>query len=60
MSVNGVADSNSAQQILRCRLRPGSLRHENRPRSQALLTYVVRVIAERLNFASKTIGVLRR
>jgi sulfate permease, SulP family len=36
------------------------LRRENRPLSQALLTYVVKVMAERLNFASKTIGVLRR
>jgi sulfate permease, SulP family len=33
---------------------------ENRALSQALLTYVVRVMAERLNFASRTIGVLRR
>jgi len=36
------------------------LRRDNRALSQALLTYVVRVMAERLNFASKTIGVLRR
>jgi SulP family sulfate permease len=36
------------------------LRRENRQLSQALLTYVVKVMAERLNFASKTIGVLRR
>jgi len=36
------------------------LRRENRALSQALLTYVVKVMAERLNFASKTIGVLRR
>jgi len=36
------------------------LRRENRALSQALLTYVVKVMAERLNFASRTIGVLRR
>jgi SulP family sulfate permease len=33
---------------------------ENRPLSQALLTYVITVMAERLSFASKAIGVLRR
>jgi sulfate permease, SulP family len=33
---------------------------ESRPLSQALLTYVITVMAERLSFASKAIGVLRR
>jgi SulP family sulfate permease len=36
------------------------LKSENRPLHQALLSYVVTVMAERLNFASKVIGVLRR
>jgi SulP family sulfate permease len=36
------------------------LKSENRPLHQALLSYVVAVMAERLSFASKTIGVLRR
>ena len=36
------------------------LKQENSPLAQALLTYIVRVIAERLSFASKVIGVLRR
>ncbi|HVQ10634.1 MAG TPA: SulP family inorganic anion transporter [Methyloceanibacter sp.] len=36
------------------------LRSENRPLHQALLSYVVTVMTERLSFASKTIGVLRR
>jgi SulP family sulfate permease len=36
------------------------LKSENRPLHQALLSYVVAVMAERLSFASNTIGVLRR
>jgi SulP family sulfate permease len=36
------------------------LKAEDRPLHQALLTYVVTVMAERLNFASTAIGVLRR
>jgi SulP family sulfate permease len=36
------------------------LKVENPPLHQALLTYVVTVLAERLNFASKVIGALRR
>lgn len=36
------------------------LKSDNRPLHQALLTYVVTVMAERLGFASKVIGVLRR
>jgi SulP family sulfate permease len=36
------------------------IRSENRPLHQALLSYVVTVMAERLGFASKLIGVLRR
>jgi SulP family sulfate permease len=36
------------------------LKVENQPLQQALLTYVVTVMAERLNFASKVIEVLRR
>jgi SulP family sulfate permease len=36
------------------------IRREKRPLSQALLTYVITVMAERLSFASKAIGVLRR
>jgi Kef-type K+ transport system membrane component KefB/anti-anti-sigma regulatory factor len=36
------------------------LKVENPPLYQALLTYVVTVMAERLNFASKMIGMLRR
>ncbi len=36
------------------------LKVENRPLHQALLTYAVTVMAERLSFASKVIGVLRR
>jgi SulP family sulfate permease len=36
------------------------IKRENSALSQALLTYVVRVMAERLSFASKVIGVLRR
>jgi SulP family sulfate permease len=36
------------------------LQAENPPLHRALLTYVVTVMAERLNFASKVIGVLRR
>ena len=36
------------------------LKQENSGLAQALLTYVVKVMAERLSFASKVIGVLRR
>jgi SulP family sulfate permease len=36
------------------------IKRENEPLAQALLTYVVSVMAERLSFASKVIGVLRR
>ncbi len=36
------------------------LKRENSALAQALLTYIVRVMAERLSFASKAIGVLRR
>ena len=36
------------------------LKSENRPLHQALLSYVVTVMTERLSFASRTIGVLRR
>jgi SulP family sulfate permease len=36
------------------------IKSENRPLHQALLSYVVTVMAERLGFASKLIGVLRR
>jgi SulP family sulfate permease len=36
------------------------LKQENSPLAEALLTYVVRVMAERLGFASRVIGVLRR
>jgi sulfate permease, SulP family len=36
------------------------LKSENRPLHQALLSYVVTVMSERLSFASKVIGVLRR
>ena len=36
------------------------IKRENQPLAQALLTYVVSVMAERLSFASKVIGVLRR
>jgi CRP-like cAMP-binding protein len=33
---------------------------ENDALAQALLTYIVRIMAERLNFSSRVIGVLRR
>jgi hypothetical protein len=33
---------------------------DNRPRHQAPVTYVVTVMAERLSFSSKMMGVLRR
>jgi SulP family sulfate permease len=36
------------------------LKRENSALAQALLTYIVRVMAERLSFASRVIGVLRR
>jgi len=36
------------------------LKSENQPLHQALLSYVVTVMTERLSFASKVIGVLRR
>jgi sulfate permease, SulP family len=36
------------------------LKQENSGLAQALLTYIVKVMAERLSFASKVIGVLRR
>ncbi len=36
------------------------IKREDEPLAQALLTYVVSVMAERLSFASKVIGVLRR
>ena len=36
------------------------LKCENSAAAQALLTYMVRVMAERLSFASRVIGVLRR
>ena len=36
------------------------IKRDNGPLAQALLTYVIRVMAERLSFASKVIGVLRR
>jgi hypothetical protein len=36
------------------------LKSQNRPLYQALLSYVVTVMTERLSFASKVIGVLRR
>ena len=36
------------------------IKRENYPLSQALLTYVVTVMAERLGFTSRMIGVLRR
>ena len=36
------------------------LKRENSALAQALLTYTVRVMAERLSFASRVIGVLRR
>lgn len=36
------------------------IKRENEDLAQALLTYVVSVMAERLSFASKVIGVLRR
>ena len=36
------------------------LKRENRPPHKALVTYMVTVMAERLSFASKVIGVLRR
>jgi SulP family sulfate permease len=36
------------------------IKRDNEPLAQALLTYVVSVMAERLSFASKVIGVLRR
>jgi sulfate permease, SulP family len=36
------------------------LTRENSALAQALLTYTVRVMAERLSFASRVIGVLRR
>jgi hypothetical protein len=37
-----------------------NLRRENGPLSQALLTYAIIVMTERLSFASKAIRVLRR
>jgi SulP family sulfate permease len=36
------------------------IKRENSALAQALLTYVIHVMAERLSFASKVIGVLRR
>jgi sulfate permease, SulP family len=36
------------------------IKRENEPLAQALLTYVISIMAERLSFASKVIGVLRR
>ncbi len=36
------------------------IKRENEDLAQALLAYVVSVMAERLSFASKVIGVLRR
>jgi len=36
------------------------IKRENDPLAQALLTYVISIMAERLRFASKVIGALRR
>ena len=36
------------------------LKQDNSALAQDLLTYIVRVMAERLSFASRVIGVLRR
>jgi len=36
------------------------IRSENQPLNQALLTYIITVMAERLSFASRVIGILRR
>ena len=36
------------------------IKRENRPLGHALLTYVVTVMAERLSYANKAIGVLSR
>jgi SulP family sulfate permease len=36
------------------------LKQENGALAQALLTYIVKVMAERLSFARRLIGVLRR
>ena len=36
------------------------LKRDNSALAQDLLTYIVRVMAERLSFASRVIGVLRR
>jgi len=36
------------------------LKRDNSALAQALLTYAVRIMAERLSFASRVIGVLRR
>ena len=36
------------------------IKRENSALGQALLTYIIRVMAERLSFASRVIGVLRR
>jgi SulP family sulfate permease len=36
------------------------IKRENEPLAQAPLTYVISIMAERLSFASKVIGVLRR
>jgi sulfate permease, SulP family len=36
------------------------LRHDNPQLTEALLTYVIKVIGERLNFSNQTIGILQR
>ena len=36
------------------------IKRENEPLAQALLTYVLSIMAERLSFSSRVIGVLRR
>ena len=36
------------------------IKRENEPLAQALLTYVISIMAERLRFSSRVIGVLRR
>jgi sulfate permease, SulP family len=36
------------------------IKRENEPLAQALLTYVISIMAERLSFSSRVIGVLRR
>jgi hypothetical protein len=42
------------------RIAPNHIKSNDRALSQALFTYVIKVMAERLSFASRVIGVFKR